>query len=246
MLVGTGDSGAEAISTGVFRPGDIMVQMGSSCYFVYLTDHLLKEARLWPGTFIILGVYSVCAGTNTAGTLTKWMRDEFYKRRRCRRGCGRRKRLCGHGAGGCGHSGGQRWPGVPAVFCGRAHAAERPVCQGRIFWPSVNHTRAHLVKAGLEGIAYTIAAHLDLWRKNMASRCAASWRWGRHQNPVWLQAVADVTGREICTAKVTFGAAFGDAIMAALAGGAYASWDELAKVVTADRVIRPDMAAHAV
>ena len=36
------------------------------------------------------------------------------------------------------------------------------------------------------------------------------------------------------------------AIMAALAGGAYASWDELAKVVTADRVIRPDMAAHAV
>ena len=34
--------------------------------------------------------------------------------------------------------------------------------------------------------------------------------------------------------------------MAALAGGAYASWDELAKVVTADKVIRPDMAAHAV
>ena len=69
---------------------------------------------------------------------------------------------------------------------------------------------------------------------------------GGTKNPVWLQAVADVTGREICTAKVTFGAAFGDAIMAALAGGAYASWDELAKVVTADKVIRPDMAAHAV
>ena len=69
---------------------------------------------------------------------------------------------------------------------------------------------------------------------------------GGTKNPVWLQAVADVTGREICTAKVTFGAAFGDAIMAALAGGAYASWDELANVVTADKVIRPDMAAHAV
>ena len=67
------------ISTSVFRPGDIMVQMGSSCYFVYLTDHLLNEPRLWPGTFIIPGVYSVCAGTNTAGTLTRWMRDEFYK-----------------------------------------------------------------------------------------------------------------------------------------------------------------------
>ena len=28
VLVGTGDSGAEAISTGVFRPGDMMVQVG--------------------------------------------------------------------------------------------------------------------------------------------------------------------------------------------------------------------------
>ena len=35
-------------------------------------------------------------------------------------------------------------------------------------------------------------------------------------------------------------------IMAALAGGAYADWDELAKVITADRVICPDMQAHAV
>lgn len=69
---------------------------------------------------------------------------------------------------------------------------------------------------------------------------------GGTKNPVWLQAVSDVTGRQICTAKVTVGAAFGDAIMAALAGGAYADWDELAKVITADRVICPDMQAHAV
>lgn len=38
VLVGTGDSGAEAISTGVFRPGDMMVQLGSTAYFIYLAD----------------------------------------------------------------------------------------------------------------------------------------------------------------------------------------------------------------
>lgn len=46
VLVGTGDSGAEAVSTGVFQPGDIMVQLGSSCFFVYLTDRLVDENRL--------------------------------------------------------------------------------------------------------------------------------------------------------------------------------------------------------
>ena len=42
------------------------------------------------------------------------------------------------------------------------------------------------------------------------------------------------------------GAAFGDAIMAALGGGAYHSWAELEKVIEPARVIEPDMAAHAV
>ena len=45
-------------------------------------------------------------------------------------------------------------------------------------------------------------------------------------------------------AKVTVGACFGDAIMAALAGGAYASWDELARVLGVAQTIEPDMAAH--
>ena len=70
VLVGTGDSGAEAISTGVFRPGDMMVQLGSTAYFIYLADHMIDDARLWPGTFIIPGTYGICAGTNTAGALT--------------------------------------------------------------------------------------------------------------------------------------------------------------------------------
>lgn len=40
------------------------------------------------------------------------------------------------------------------------------------------------------------------------------------------------------------GACFGDAIMAALAGGAYASWDELAQVLGVAQTIVPDMDAH--
>ena len=50
--------------------------------------------------------------------------------------------------------------------------------------------------------------------------------------------------REVSVAKVTMGACFGDAIMAALAGGAYASWDELAQVLGVAQTIVPDMAAH--
>ena len=64
---------------------------------------------------------------------------------------------------------------------------------------------------------------------------------GGTKNPVWMQAIADVCGREVSVAKVTVGACFGDAIMAALAGGAYASWDELARVLGVAQTIVPDM-----
>ncbi len=59
-----------------------------------------------------------------------------------------------------------------------------------------------------------------------------------------MQAIADVCGREVSVAKVAVGACFGDAIMAALAGGTYASWDELAQVLGVAQTIVPDMAAH--
>lgn len=247
VLVGTGDSGAEAISTGVFRPGDIMVQMGSSCYFVYLTDHLLNEPRLWPGTFIIPGVYSVCAGTNTAGTLTRWMRDEFYKDALAAEAAGGENAYTAMVREAAAIPAGSEGLVCLPYFAGERTPLNDPFAKGVFFGLSVKHTRAHMVKAGLEGIAYTIAAHLDLLEKEHGEplrRIMAV--GGGTKNPVWLQAVADVTGRQICTAKVTVGAAFGDAIMAALAGGAYADWDELAKVITADRVICPDMQAHAV
>ena len=40
---------------------------------------MVDDARLWPGTFIIPGTYGICAGTNTAGALTSWLRQELYR-----------------------------------------------------------------------------------------------------------------------------------------------------------------------
>ncbi len=224
-----------------------MVQMGSSCYFVYLTDHLLNEPRLWPGTFIIPGVYSVCAGANTAGTLTRWMRDEFYKDALAAEAAGGENAYTAMVREATAIPAGSEGLVCLPYFAGERTPLNDPFAKGVFFGLSVKRTRAHMVKAGLEGIAYTIAAHLDLLEKEHGEplrRIMAV--GGGAKNPVWLQAVSDVTGRRICTAKVTVGAAFGDAIMAALAGGAYADWDELAKVITADRVICPDMQTHAV
>ena len=109
----------------------------------------------------------------------------------------------------------------------------------------MGHARGHVVRAALEGIAYTVAAHVDILEREHGlpvRRILAV--GGGTKNPVWMQAIADVCGREILTAKVTVGACYGDALMAALAGGACASWDELAERVGQGSIIKPDASAH--
>ena len=74
VTVGTDDSGAEGISCGIGRPGDLMLQFGSSIYMFLVTDRLIDDNRIWRERFIIPGSFDVSAGTNTAGTLTRWLR----------------------------------------------------------------------------------------------------------------------------------------------------------------------------
>lgn len=151
VLVGTGDSGAEAISTGVFCPGDMMVQLGSTAYFIYLADHMVDDARLWPGTFIIPGTYGICAGTNTAGALTAWLRRELY-----------RDAVDAERSGGpdayevMAHDAGQVGPGADGLLCLPYFAGERtplndPEARGVFFGLTERHTRGHMVRAALEG-----------------------------------------------------------------------------------------------
>ncbi len=121
-----------------------------------------------------------------------------------------------------------------------------PAARGVFFGLTLRHSRGHLVHAALEGIGYTIAQHFDILEENGLPVKKVMVVGGGTKNPVWLQIVADILGRPVYTAKVTFGAAYGDAIMAALSGGAYTSWAELEKFVQPDRIIQPNQEAHKV
>ena len=244
VLAGTGDSGAEAVSTGVFQPGDIMVQLGSSCYFVYLCDHLVKENRLWPGTFIIPQVYSICAGTNTAGTLTKWMRDQFFPDLIAQEQAGGENAYAAMA-----HRAETIAPGSDGLLCLPYFAGERPpindpFAKGVFFGLNSTHTREHMYRAALEGIGYTIAQHFDILDENQLPVKKIMAVGGGTKNRLWLQIVADILGRPVSTASVRFGAAYGDAIMAALKGGAFESWAQLETVIRPAEVIYPNAEAH--
>lgn len=239
VLVGTGDSGAEAVSTGVFRPGDVMVQLGSSAYVICLADHMIEEPRLWPGTFIVPGTYGICAGTNTAGSLIRWLRDELYA-----------DAVAAEGTGGpnafavMSRAAGDIPAGSDGLVCLPYFAGERtpindPLARGAFFGLTTNHSRAHLVRAAIEGICGTIAQIFDVLAEDGIPVGKVMCVGGGTNDETWLQCVADMLERPVHTAGVTIGAAYGDAIMAVLACGGCSSWEELASRVTPARTIEP-------
>lgn len=239
VLVGTGDSGAEAISTGVFLPGDVMVQLGSSAYVIALTDTLVDEPRLWPGTFVIPGTYGICAGTNTAGSLLAWMRNELYP-----------DALADQDAGGpnafevMAREAASSVPGAHGLLCLPYFAGERtplndPLARGSFFGLSTSHTRADLTRAAIEGVAFSVWQILDVLDQQGVPCHKVMCVGGGTKNEVWLQTTANMLERPVHTTDITIGAAYGDALMAALASGAYGGWEELAELVRPQRTIEP-------
>ena len=54
-----------------------MVMYGSSIFFICKTDQLLQQPAVLGHAFPGTGQYAVAGGMSTAGSLTRWFRDNF-------------------------------------------------------------------------------------------------------------------------------------------------------------------------
>ena len=216
VLTGTGDSGAEAVSAGLCRPGDLMLQLGSSAYMIYLSDRMIEEPRLWPGTFIIPGTCGICGGTNTAGALTDWLRKNLYRplseEEDLDTGIESRFALMEQEA--------SRVPaGAGGLVCLPYWAGERtpvndPRAAGLFFGFHTGHTRAHMVRAALEGICFSILSNVEILKQHGLPIRRVLAAGGGTKNGLWMQCLADILGQQVEVPEISLGAAYGDALMA--------------------------------
>jgi xylulokinase len=244
VIVGTDDSGAESISTGVLQTGDMMLQIGSSIYMILCTDRLVNDNRIWREEFIIPGTFDISAGTNTAGTLTRWIRDTLYQ-----------DVLTAEESGGK-NAYDIMMDGVDKIdpgsgglitlpyFAGERTPINDPAAKGLIIGLTLTHTRQHLYRSALEGIAYSINQHFAIFDEHKVPINKILAVGGGTKNPFWLQIIADITGKTIQTAGVTIGASYGDALMAAMGIHYFNSFSDLAKIIKAGDVYKPDMKKH--
>jgi xylulokinase len=229
VVAGTVDAWAEAHSVGVRRPGDLMLMYASTMFFVLVTAERSQHPSIWNTAGVDPGSLTMAAGMATAGSLTAWLRELY--------GEPPFADLVAEAA--------TVTPGSDGLLLLPYFAGERtpildPRARGTITGLTLRHTRGHVYRAALEGIAYGARHNLEIMAGGQPVRAVAV--GGGTQGRLWMQIVSDVTGLRQQVPAETVGACYGDALLAAEATGLTplgTSWMRERAVVEPSAELRP-------
>ena len=116
--------------------------------------------------------------------------------------------------------------------------------KGVIFGLNLQHTRRHIYKALLEGVGYGINQHFEIFDALHMGTKKVMAVGGGIKNMAWLQAVSDISNKCQHVAQVDTGAAYGDALIAALATGFYRDSAQVAEQIKLRYTVEPDPNAY--
>ncbi len=90
---------------------------------------------------------------------------------------------------------------------------------------AADHTRAHVVRAILEGVAFSLKDTLTIFKELGIPAKAIRVGGGGARSPLWRQIQADVYGKSVETVEAEEGAAYGAALLAGVGAGVWPSVD---------------------
>lgn len=233
VIVGTIDAASEAVSVGVQSPGQMMLMYGSSMFLILVTTERNADPRLWYSPWLFEGQHALMSGTATAGTLTRWFVDHFAKDLP-------KDKVFTHLLGEAETSAkGARGLLMLPYFSGERTPIHDTEAKGMILGLDLRHSRGDLFRALLEGIGYGIDQIITTYSELGSPIDTIEAVGGGTRNPLWRQAVSDITGKPQSLRQRTTGAAYGNAYLAARGLGrvgpeAIEAWNPKAEVVAPD------------
>lgn len=95
----------------------------------------------------------------------------------------------------------------------------RPAARGELRGLRLSHSRSHLIRSVMEGVAYSVRAIMDALGISGADESYAALTGGAARSPLWRQITADVLGRDL--SYHADGTSLGAAMLAGVGVGAY-------------------------
>src|SRR6266478_5778002 len=236
VVAGAGDQAAGATGMGVVAPGTVSATIGTSGVVFAATDRpaLDPQGRLHTFCHAVPGRWHVMGVTQAAGLSLRWFRDTFAVDSN-----GAREsydRLTEEAA--------KIFPGSDGLFWTPYLMGERTPhldanARAALVGLTASHTRAHIVRAILEGVAFSLRDTFTIFQEMNVPVKNIRLGGGGARSPLWRQIQADVYGHPVEIVEAEEGAAYGAAVLAAVGAGIWPSVDAAcsAAVRVASRVI---------
>ncbi len=225
VVGGAGDNAAAAVGTGVVKDGTAFTTIGTSGVVFAHSDRVTIDPKgrvhtcccAVPGAFHVMGV------TQAAGLSLKWFKDNFcedYVEQA--RGLGVDVYDLINRDIAAVPAGSDRLIYLPYLMGERTPHLD-PDSRGVFFGLSAIHTKAHLLRAVMEGVSYSLRDCNEIL-KEMGIRVDEMMACGGGgKSPVWRQMLADLYRCAVGTVEQTEGPALGVAILAGVGCGLYES-----------------------
>jgi xylulokinase len=243
VVAGAGDQAAGAVGIGITRVGVVSATIGTSGVVFAATDRpaLDPKGRLHTFCHAIPNRWHVMGVTQAAGLSLRWFRDHF--------GAGTEdgrdpyERMTEEAASVKAGAEGAFW--APYLMGERTPHLD-PSARAAFVGLTASHTRAHLIRAVLEGVAYSLKDTFTIFDEIKVPVERIRLGGGGARSPLWRQIQADVYAHEVETVEVEEGAAYGAAILAGVGAKCWGSVDQACDaIVRVAKRVDPDSATSA-
>ena len=243
VVGGAGDNAAAAIGTGVTENGKAFTTIGTSGVVFAHTNELVidPKGRIHSFCCAVPGAWHVMGVTQAAGLSLKWFRDQFCDAEiQAARSMDTDEYVLMDREAALSPVGANRLLYLPYLMGERTPHLDANA-RGVFFGLSAMHQKRDLIRAVMEGVAYSLRDCMEVFREMQIRVQDMTACGGGGSSALWRQMLADLFGCPIGTAVSREGAALGAAILAMVGTGAYASVPEACRtVVKTERSCQPD------
>jgi xylulokinase len=215
VAAGAGDQGAGAVGMGILAPGSVSATIGTSGVVFAATAQPTLDplGRLHTFCHAAPGIWHVMGVTNGAGLSLRYIRETFFPDSTY-------DQLTALAATAPPGSDGLLW--APYLFGERTPHLD-PSARAALTGLTASHTRGHVVRAVLEGVAFSLNDTFTLFRELHIPVNKIRLGGGGARSPLWRQIQADVYNHSVELLEAEEGGAFGAALLAGTGVGAWPS-----------------------
>lgn len=235
VVAGGLDAACGTLGAGVVQVGQTQEQGGQAGGMSICVDRALAHPKLILSTHVVPDLWLLQGGTVGGGASMKWFQQEL----------GRDK-----GMAALDEEAAQVAPGAEGTVYLPYMAGERspiwnPDAKGVFYGLDFSKTRGHMVRAVLEGVAFSLEHNLRTAREVGVEVDTLRCMGGAANSRIWTQIKADVTGKSIEVPESDHATTLGAVILAGVGVGIYPDFAQAtADMVAVKRTHEPNEANH--